>query len=354
MNRFLQASQVNSPALVDKGCTMSEQTLNWGFLGTSFISDVMANAVKAEGRSTVRAVAGRNEERLNEFADKHSIVSRYTSYQQLINDPQVDIIYIALPNHLHHEYVVMAAEAGKAVLCEKSLSTDLEKTDLIVDAVNKHQIFFAEGLMYLNHPLIESLVGLLRSNDIGELKQIQTGYCAAISEFVNPDSKGAIFNLGCYPASLVYRVISVLAPEQDLMSVKCQALGRRGQDGNICDTSAQMKVVDGIQVQLHCAEDYGLKHYFRILGSKGFVEMDSNPWLPEQTNSIRYGIYEQQEQSLTVEAKGDAFLYQVANIIDAIQVGNKELPFPAASLQDSKAIMSWLSEWHDVAASSVE
>ncbi|MRI32580.1 gfo/Idh/MocA family oxidoreductase [Endozoicomonas sp. OPT23] len=327
--------------------------MSWGFLGTSFISDVMANAVKAEGRSLLKAVAGRNEERLVQFADKHSVESRYTDYQQLINDPSIDIIYIALPNHLHHDYVVMAAEAGKAILCEKSLSIDLEKTRLIVDAVNRHDVFFAEGLMYLNHPLVNQLIQLLQSNATGELKQIQSSYSAAISQFVNPDSMGAIFNLGCYPASLAYRVISSMLPDTDLSNVPCMATGRRGADGNICDTSVQFKVDDNVQIQLHCAEDYGLKHYFRILGSKGFIELDSNPWLPEQKNLIRYGHYEQEIKSLEVKAEGDAFLYQVRHVLDAIESRQQQLPYPAASLNDSEQIMSWLSLWHGAAASSV-
>ncbi|MCV5746461.1 hypothetical protein OFN42_40255, partial [Escherichia coli] len=82
-------------------------------------------------------------------------------------------------------------EQGKAILCEKSLSVDMEKTELALQAVEAHKVFLAEGLMYLHHPLIRELVSVLKSGEIGELRSIHTSYIASIAQFVNPDSKGA-------------------------------------------------------------------------------------------------------------------------------------------------------------------
>lgn len=79
------------------------------------------------------------------MAQQYDIPVQHDSYDALIADPEVDIVYIALPNHLHHEYVIKAAQAGKAILCEKSLSVDMEKTDAALAAVAQNQVFFAEG-----------------------------------------------------------------------------------------------------------------------------------------------------------------------------------------------------------------
>ena len=328
---------------------LSSKTLRWGILGTSFISDVMVQAIQKEGRSTVTAVTGRNQERLNAFAEKHQIPTTATDYHAIINHPDVDIVYIALPNHLHHEYAAAAAQAGKAILCEKSLSVTTEQAACIAKHVKEHNVFFAEGLMYRHHPVISSLLELLKTGEIGTVQSIQSSYIAAIDQFVNPDSMGAIFNLGCYPASLAYLVMQNAHPEQASDQYQAQAFGRRGADGNICDTSLNMLFGNGCQVQLHTAEDYGLKHHFRILGKKGFIEMTSNPWLPEEENQISWGIYEQEVHSVAVSAEGDAFLYQVRNIVDALQNGEKAMPAPAASLDDSVEIMEWLERWHDLA-----
>ena len=326
---------------------MKSNSLRWGILGTSFISDVMAKAIQTEGRSHVQAVAGRNQNNLTDFATRHQIEHTFTDYDALIQDQNVDIIYIALPNHLHHDYTVRAARAGKAVLCEKSLSIDMEKTRTIETAVNEHNIFFAEGLMYRNHLLIARLLELLDQNIIGDIKHIEGSYSAAIAEFVNVRSMGAIFNLGCYPASLAHLVLQHACPELTLTDYTLQATGRRGADNNICDTSAQFNFNDQVQLQLHCAEDFGLYHSFKILGTKGYIEMTTNPWLPDTTNSIRYGVYEQEQQQIDIPAEGDAFLYQTRNVIDAIASGKKHMPFPAADLNESVSIMQWLTDWHE-------
>lgn len=173
--------------------------LNWGILGTSFISGVMADAISAEGQTRLYAVAGRAAHTRDAFAEKYAVEKSYDSYDALIADEQVDIVYIALPNHLHHEYVIKAAKAGKAILCEKSLSVDMDKTDAALEAVERNQVFFAEGLMYLNHPFAAEIARLVRSGCIGELRAINGQYTASIAQFVNPDSKGALYNLGCYP-----------------------------------------------------------------------------------------------------------------------------------------------------------
>ena len=328
---------------------LSDKALRWGILGTSFISDVMVQAIQKEGRSTVTAVAGRHQERLNAFAEKHKIPTTATDYNTIINHPEVDIVYIALPNHLHHEFAALAAQAGKAILCEKSLSVTTEQASYIARHVKEHNVFFAEGLMYRHHPLVATLLELIKKNDIGDIQSIQGSYIAAIDQFVNPDSMGAIFNLGCYPASLAYLVMQNVHSEQPLSQYQAQAFGRCGADGNICDTSLNMLFGNGCQIQLHTAEDYGLKHNFRILGKKGFIEMTSNPWLPEEENQISWGLYEQDVHSVAVSAEGDAFLYQIRNILNALQSGKKALPAPAASLDDSLGIMEWLERWHDLA-----
>ena len=142
--------------------------MKWGILGTSFISGVMADAIKGDEQSELYAVAGRTETTLNAFAEQYHPTTTFNSYDALIEDESVDIIYIALPNHVHHEYVIKAAEKGKAILCEKSLSIDMEKTEQALQAVKQAGVFFAEGLMYLNHPLIASLHKELTSGEIGE------------------------------------------------------------------------------------------------------------------------------------------------------------------------------------------
>ncbi|MGR5238620.1 Gfo/Idh/MocA family protein [Vibrio alfacsensis] len=324
--------------------------MKWGILGTSFISGVMAEAIKGDAKSELYAVAGRSERNLNAFAEQFDVEKTFTDYDGLIADEQVDIIYIALPNHLHHDFIIRAAEQGKAILCEKSLSVDMEKTELALHAVEAHQVFFAEGLMYLHHPLIRELVSVLKSGEIGELRSIHTSYIASIAQFVNPDSKGALYNLGCYPISLMHLVVKTMHGELAFENRTMKAMGRRGHDGNVCESSLMMTFGEQYSASVHTAEDHGLKHQFTILGSKGCITLDSNPWLPTQENEFSIEVYETSKRTISVPADGDAFFYQVRNIREAVEAGQKALENPCATWKDSHRIMQLLTEWEALAA----
>ncbi|WP_445947195.1 Gfo/Idh/MocA family protein [Shewanella sp.] len=342
--------------------------LKWGILGSSFISAVMADAILAEGNTVLYAVAGRSAAPLNEFADKYKITTIYHDYDALINDPLVDIVYIALPNHLHHEYVIKAAHAGKAILCEKSLSIDMEKTEACLKAVKDSGVFFAEGLMYLTHPLAANVADIIASGVIGQVKAIQGQYCAAISQFVNPDSMGTLYNLGCYPVSLMHLVLQTAFGDDIFDSMNIKAIGRQGTDGNICDTSAVFAFtptqnapvlaenlttesiitpITTVQCQLHTAEDYGLHSRFNVLGTKGSLNMDTNPWLPENHNRLSVTQFEQASEVIDVSATGNGFYYQVQQIRQAIEQKQLSLMRPAVRPQDSYTIMKLLTQWQN-------
>lgn len=329
------------------------KTKKWAILGTSFISGVMAEAIQAQGQSTIYGVAGRNTITLAEFAARYHIPHQFTDFDALINDPEVDVVYIALPNHLHHEYIIKAAQAGKAILCEKSLSVDMQKTTASLQAIEQNKVFFLEGLMYLAHPLMQQLSHTLASGKIGEIKSIRGQYCAAISQFVNPASLGALFNLGCYPASLVQLVMQQHFGTEQSQQYHITASTRYGQDGNICESTAIISYRNGVQCHLHTAEDYGLHAGFTILGSLGSIEFGSNPWLPEsQGNHFTVRLYEQKEDLVTVTAKGNGFYYQVEAVLNALATEQYIVPRPLAQLADSVDIMKMLTTWHQAALKS--
>ncbi|MEH6570601.1 MAG: Gfo/Idh/MocA family oxidoreductase [Halioglobus sp.] len=320
--------------------------IKWGILGTSFISQVMADAIIAEGQSTLHSVAGRSSGPLQDFARKNNIKNVFSDFDALIEDPGVDVVYIALPNHIHHQYVCKAANAGKAIVCEKSLSVDMGKTDLALTSVAENGVFFLEGLMYLCHPLARTVADLIQSGRIGDVKSIHGDYCAAISEFVNPLSMGVLYNLGCYPVSLMHLVMQSAYGDDVFNNVSVQASGRRGGDGNVCETSAVFRFGSNVQANIHTAEDYGLYSSFSVLGSAGSLELLTNPWLPEATGGqIRITAYEGESELIKVPAAGDGFYYQVKLVREKLEQGAVNVQRPAARPSDSRAIMALLSAW---------
>ncbi|SDR22452.1 Gfo/Idh/MocA family oxidoreductase [Pseudovibrio sp. Tun.PSC04-5.I4] len=320
--------------------------LNWGFLGTSFISLTMADAIQEEGSTRIHSVAGRSEVPLKVFAEKYDVEHTFDDFDELIDDEAVDIIYVALPNHVHHEYVIKAANAGKAILCEKSLSVDMERTDQALKAVAENNVFFVEGLMYLNHPFATALRDVVASGELGEIHSISAEYCASIARFVNPESKGALYNLGCYPTSLMHLLLQTAFQSSIFESYKISAMGRRGADGNICETAATLQFSNGVACQLHTAEDYGLHSAFTVLGSKASLVVNSNPWLPEaEGNTFTVTPYEQPGDTRVITADSNAFVYQIRAIRTAIDAGEKMLERPAPSMEDSRQIMKILTDW---------
>ena len=125
--------------------------LRWAVLGTGFISNTVIEAIALSDGSRVDVMAGRNRDQVAHFQKRHGI-ARGASYPDALADPEIDAIYIGLPNHLHHPFAGAAAQAGKAVLSEKSLTTTMQDAHELASMVQEHGTFFVEGLMYLAHP----------------------------------------------------------------------------------------------------------------------------------------------------------------------------------------------------------
>ena len=325
--------------------------LRWGILGTSFISEVMAAAIGRDVQggqpaARVQAVAGRTPQAVAAFQQKFGVPTGFTDYAELIRDPQVDAVYVALPNHLHHEYVVLAAQAGKPVLCEKSLSVDMAGTELALNAVQRAGVFFMEGLMYLTHPLMLAFVREVQSGVLGTLRMIDASYCAAISQFVNPAGRGAVYNLGTYPASLMR--LTLQAADLDPDPTDLTALGAlSGTDGNVTETAASLRFGGSVLGRLHSAETYGAEvAEFSVTGEQGRLRFLSNPWLPGAGgNAFEVQVYGQPARTVQVEAEDDAYRYQVQLVRESIQTGRTEARWPAPSRQDSHGLMLLLTRW---------
>ncbi|MFT7584901.1 MAG: putative dehydrogenase [Cellvibrionaceae bacterium] len=339
----------NQPAIKKSQSTFmntKNRKLRWGILGTSFISETMGKAINEDSGSIIQAVAGRRQEAIDSFAEQFSVVCKYDNYQALISDPDVDIVYIGLPNHLHHTYVLDSIAAGKHILCEKSLSIDMQKSQKMIDSVSDSQLFFIEGLMYLHHPLIKKLVDLLQSNVLGKVRTVSGQYCADIAQFVNPAGKGALYNLGCYPLSLLHLVLQTAYGNDVWSDFDLTGIGNIStKDGNICEASLNLGFPNGVTARLHTAETYGMFSDFVIVGEKGSLRFDSNPWLPEKSNKMTLTLFDEEPEPIRVTAEGDAFFYQVKHIREAILQGHKTLNRPAPRLQDSFEIMQILTRW---------
>jgi predicted dehydrogenase len=186
-------------------------TLRWGILGPGRIAPRIVRAVGATPRGELVAVAGRDQQRAAAFARTHAIPRVYGSYEALLDAPDVDVVYVALPNHLHADWTVRALEAGKHVLCEKPLALTVEDVDRVIAASGRADRLAVEAFMYLHHPQIVRAVELARGGDLGQLELVHGSFSFFLTYPNDPRidlamGGGSLWDVGCYPVSFARRV----------------------------------------------------------------------------------------------------------------------------------------------------
>ena len=325
--------------------------LRWGILGTSFISDVVVKSIVASPDSSVVAVFGRDETRLATFADKHGIAARYTLVDALVDDPDVDVVYVGLPNHMHASAVIAAAKRGKAILSEKSLATTMEDARAIQEAVKKSDVFFLEGLMYLSHPVHDKAMELLREGRIGNIRGVSGYYSANIWKKANPLSMGTIYNLGCYPVSLLHYIVEGIYGSDMFKSRQVHGFGNISTEGSVHvrDASLGVRFENGVLASLQSTDSFGNDFSFTIQGDKGRLRFLTNPWLPGAgDNIVEIKPYGGDREEIVVSSPLDAFGHQVKRVEECLSHGLKEAPRPSPNVEQSVEIMELLTEWEDI------
>jgi xylose dehydrogenase (NAD/NADP) len=186
----------------------SEAALRWGLLSTARINHHLIPAIRAAERAELVAVASRNQSRAEAYAAEWGIPHAYGSYQALLDDPHVDAIYISLPNSLHAEWTVRAAEAGKHVLCEKPLALSVRECDEIIAAAESAGVVAVEAVMYLYHPLLHRARQLVQEGAVGEVTLVRGALAINLDR---PDDirwkpelgGGSLWDVGSYPVSFI-------------------------------------------------------------------------------------------------------------------------------------------------------
>jgi predicted dehydrogenase len=319
--------------------------LRWAILGTGFISNTVVDAIALSSDSRVDLVAGRDTDRVASFAATHNIPRSCVGYENAINDPDINAVYIGTPNHQHHQLAIAAAAAGKAVLSEKALTTTMASAHELADAV-RDRVFFVEGLMYLSHPLYPRFVKLLSEDRIGTITAVHGRYAANIAHLVNPLGRGTIYNIGCYPASLLQLTIQTAFGEEVFAQRTMTGAGTLTPDGTVGSATASIKFANGVLASLSSTDNYGMDHSFSILTTTGELRFDTNPWLPPAgDNLLTWAPYDGDPETITVMSEHDAFFHQTKLVERGIAAGHTEATRPSPRLADSLEVMDLLTTW---------
>jgi predicted dehydrogenase len=182
--------------------------LRWGILSTANIAiEKVIPGMRSAKRAEVLGIASRDRARADSTARQLGIPRAYGSYEELLADPDIDAVYIPLPNHLHAQWAIAAARAGKHVLCEKPLAMSAADAQAIVDAGRQAGVVIMEAFMYRQHPSWVAVRELVASGRIGRLAAVDSWFSYYLEDPTNIRNirevgGGALYDIGCYTVNL--------------------------------------------------------------------------------------------------------------------------------------------------------
>lgn len=329
------------------------RTLAWGILGTGGIARTLATAIKESSSARLTAVGSRKLESARAFANEFRIGRAFGSYQEVLASPEVEAVYISLPNHLHAEWTMRCAAAGKHVLCEKPFTVNRVEAERAIDAARESRVFLMEAFMYRCHPQTARVVELVRSGDIGEVRFIQAsfGYNMGLAyeniRLSNPAAGGGIMDVGCYPMSYARLIAGAARGNPFLNPGEIRATAHIGERSRVDQqTVAAVKFPGGCVAALACATQVACDNSLRIWGSDGHIHVPE-PWKPAQKNA-RIVVQRRGEKSpteLLVDAPAPLYVLQVDAVAAAIRGGDREVRTPGMTWTDTLGNMAALDAW---------
>ena len=320
---------------------MTETKLRWGVISTSNIGRAAVNpAIQASANGELRAVASREEDRAREFAEKWDIAGHYGSYEALLDDGSIDAVYIPLPNSLHREWTIRAAEKGKHVLCEKPLAMSAAECLEMKSAAEANGVKLMEAFMYRFHPRTDKVVEMVRGGVVGDLKLITSAFTFRLK---NPDNirlkpelgGGSLMDVGCYCVN-VSRTIAGAEP------VDVQAVAHQGSSGVDEQMVGTLRFEDGVLAQFDCALTMERRESYQVAGTDAYLTVPA-AFLPGTDDVV---IQEHRGRGETLEhpvAGDDEYRLMVEHFADSV-LNDRPLRYTAEEAARNLGVIEALYE----------
>jgi xylose dehydrogenase (NAD/NADP) len=301
--------------------------LRWGILGTGRVTRWLVGAVRASERNVLAAAASRTAARAEEYAAQWELPRAFGSYQALLDDPDIDVVYNALPNHLHAEWTIAAARRGKHVLCEKPLALAVSEVDAIAEAARAAGVVVAEAFMYRHHPQTLRVKELLDAGVIGALRLVRGSFSFTLTraDDVRLDADkggGSLWDVGCYPVSYA----RLLAGAEPVEAFGWQTLGPSGIDEAL---AGQLRFGDGAVAQVDSSFRMPFRTHVEVVGTEGTIVVP-RPFKPGTLEMI--SITRGDTTTAAEIAGPELYLGEVEDMADAVLLGRP----PRVTLADSR------------------
>jgi len=297
------------------------KTYKWGILGAARIAKKFVDGLKILPNAELYAIASRSQERSEAFKEKHGLTKAYGTYEEMLSDPELDIVYIATTNNLHFEHTMMCLEAGKAVLCEKPFASDLSQVVQMVNKAREKNVFLMEALW---SRFIPSMIHFKELVDNGTIKrpmllQCNFGFILPFDPYnrvYDPAlGGGSIPDIGIYPIFTAMYLFG--KPENiEVMSVPAPT-------GTDWTTSVLFKHKKKEISMLTSSFEMILDNEARVYGEGGYLKLHSMFQMPTR---LTLRTNDGQETEIPLNLTGNGYNYEAAEVMDCLDKGLIESP----------------------------
>ena len=304
----------------------------WGILSTARIAGRLVEGARQTEDAEVVAVASRNDAAAQRFADATGIPRAHGSYEALLADPDVEAVYVPLPNSMHVEWTMRALEAGKHVLCEKPMDRRPEQVARAYDLADKQRLVLSEALMWRHNPQTARLRALLDEGAIGEVRLVRASFSFMLERA--PDVRldpaldgGALMDVGCYCVSGA-RLVAGGEP----LSVSAEVVtGPTGVDMRL---TGLLRFDGDVLAIVDCGLDLPSRSELEISGTEGRIVL-TDPW---HCIAPRIVVERGFEREVVEPEPADSFALELADMARAIRDGREPLLGRADALGQARAI----------------
>ena len=294
-------------------------TLRWGILGTGKIARQFAAGLKNLSDAKLIAVGSRGAESANAFGEQFAVPRRHASYEALVSDPDVDVIYVATPHSCHQENTLLALAASKAVLCEKPFTINARGTEQVIAFARAKKLFLMEAMWTRCFPLMEKLRALLAAKSIGEVRMLTAdfGFRAEYHEeprlFSPAAGGGALLDVGVYPVSLASMIFGT-----PTRVVSHAQLGKTGVDE---EAAIMLSHAQGELAVLSAAIRLETPQEAIIMGTAGRIRIHSPWWRPVAMTISREG---RSDELMEFPFAGNGYQFEAAEVMTCLRAGKLE------------------------------
>ncbi len=314
-----------------------ETPLKWGLISTARINRALIKPLRASERNELAAVASRTQESADRYAAEWDIPQAFGSYQSMLDDPEIDVVYNSLPNSLHTEWTVKALQAGKHVLCEKPIATTLEEVDAMQAAADEAGRFLTEAFMYRHHPQTLRVKEMVEQGAVGKVQLVKGEFTYNMVSEANVRldpglGGGSIWDVGCYPISYA-RYILGSEPEEVF---GWQVTGNSGVDEFF---TGQMRFPGGVFAQFDSGFRSPYRSRIEIVGSKGALVVP-HPFNPGMDVDVH--LWDGEQWEIIQMPPRELYIGEVEDLADAILLGKTPRISLAHSRDNVKTILALL------------